>query len=145
MAEATAQRVDFYVLGADEPERVVCRLVDKAYAQGHTVYILVQSQEQAERLDGLLWSFRQDSFIGHEIDADGADSPVRIGWASEPRDDFDVLVNLTPEVPPFHQRFVRVAELVCGDGEQRTLARERFRYYRQHGCEVHSHDLQRAA
>ncbi len=144
MAEPCAQRVDFYVLGERPVDPVLCRLTEKAWRAGHTVFILAQSERHAHHLDSLLWSWRQESFLPHELDGPDAESPVRIGWASEPHEATQVLINLTSEAPPFHARFERVAELVAGDEAQRALARERYRYYRDSGCDVHSHDLQGA-
>jgi DNA polymerase-3 subunit chi len=77
-------RIDFYVL-PDHQEKgrslLACRLADKAYSLGHTVYLFASSEARAAALDDLLWTFRQDSFIPHEryplIGAEG--SPVLIG------------------------------------------------------------------
>ncbi|MEZ5578324.1 MAG: DNA polymerase III subunit chi [Candidatus Competibacteraceae bacterium] len=43
-----------------------CRLADKAYGLGHTVYLFTASEARAAALDDLLWTFRQDSFVPHE-------------------------------------------------------------------------------
>jgi len=84
-------RIDFYVL-PDQKDNgralLACRLADKAYSLGHTVYVLAGSEAQAAALDDLLWTFRQDSFIPHErYPLVGEESsPVLIGGAD--RDGF---------------------------------------------------------
>lgn len=61
--------VDFYILGdaGDEPAlRTACRLTEKAWGQGLRVYVLLRTDDQATRLDDMLWTFQQDNFIAHE-------------------------------------------------------------------------------
>jgi len=61
--------VDFYVLGEandDAVLRTACRLTQKAWNQGLRIYVLASTDEQAARMDDLLWTFQQDSFVPHE-------------------------------------------------------------------------------
>ncbi len=139
-------RVDFYVLEAPHGDgllRQACRLAEKAWQMGHRVFILTPSAEATRQVDELLWVFRPDSFVPHGLysDPDNEDLPVRIGHDSQPAAGAEVLVNLTPAVPEFHGSFERVAEFVAGDEESRHLGRERFRYYRDRGYDVRSHQV----
>jgi DNA polymerase-3 subunit chi len=139
-------RVDFYILagnGTNVRTLFACRLVEKALAGGHQIYINTESTEQLRHLDDLLWSFRDGSFLPHAIyDQSMPDkSPVLLGHATTPQDCNDVLVNLSLEVPPFFSRFNRMAELVDGDDTHRTAARERFRYYKDRGYTLKTHSL----
>lgn len=139
-------RVDFYVLEAPSHEgllRQACRLAEKAWQMGHRVYIATPSADATRQLDELLWTFRPDSFVPHGRypETGGNDLPILIGHDSQPEDGAGVLVNLTPSVPEFHERFERIAEFVSGDEESRHLGRERFRYYRDRGYDVRSHQV----
>lgn len=61
--------VDFYVLDATDEDavlRTACRVAQKAWEQGLRVYILADTDEDAARIDDLLWTFQQDSFVPHE-------------------------------------------------------------------------------
>ena len=61
--------VDFYVLNSLAKEgayRFLCRLVDKAYPLQKQIYIHTSSHEEAQRIDELLWTFRDTSFIPHQ-------------------------------------------------------------------------------
>ena len=93
----------------------------------------------------MLWTFRDISFIPHGRDAVDSDVAQRlaatIGNGNEPKGDSDVLINLSPEVPPFFSRFERVAELVDNDDKRRNAGRERFRYYRDRGYPLESHNI----
>lgn len=138
-------RVDFYILpdrAAESRPRLACRLAEKAYQLGHTVYIHAASAEQARYLDDLLWTFRQGSFVPHALYPAPPDdtSPVLIGWAEE-APAAAVLINLTQDIPAFFERFQRVAELVDQTPETLAQSRERFRLYRERGCSPQSHKL----
>lgn len=139
-------RIDFYILPEQKPDGrdlLACRLAEKAYSLGHNVYIHTVSAEQGQRLDDLLWTFRQGSFVPHSLYPTDADdlSPVLIGWVDAPVLQGEVLVNMTHEVPDFHDRFTRVVELVDQDPYTLTKSRERFRRYRERGYTLESHRL----
>ncbi|MBK8182178.1 MAG: DNA polymerase III subunit chi [Candidatus Competibacteraceae bacterium] len=139
-------RIDFYVLpDAKDNGRalLVCRLVDKAYALGHTVYILAASEAQATALDDLLWTFRQDSFIPHErYPLAGAEtSPVLIGTALPPDVKARVLINYTDGAPEGFEQYERVVEVVDQHPDVLAKSRERFRQYRERGYTPETHKL----
>lgn len=139
-------RIDFYVL-PDQRDNgralLACRLADKAYALGHTVYILTSSEAQAAALDDLLWTFRQDSFIPHErYPLAGEDSsPVLVGAALSAEVNAQVLINFTDGLPEGFERFERVVELVDSQPEVLAKSRERFRQYRERGLTPETHKL----
>ncbi|MGD8514408.1 MAG: DNA polymerase III subunit chi [Granulosicoccaceae bacterium] len=139
-------RVDFYISHSTRAQNelhTACRLADKAFRLGHSVYIHTANAEQAERLDDLLWTFRDGSFVPHGLQqgASGNDLPIVIGHDSEPTEIRDVLINLADAIPGFFSRFERVAEVVNGRAELRDAARERFRFYRERGYALESHDI----
>jgi DNA polymerase-3 subunit chi len=140
-------RVDFYIIegsGTTVRPLFACRLVEKAYARGHQVYINTGTSVQLRQLDDLLWTFRDGSFLPHSIyeQAGSEKPPILLGHATEPLECNDVLVNLSQEVPSFFSRFNRMAELVDGDAAQRTAARERYRFYKDRGYTIKTHTLQ---
>jgi DNA polymerase-3 subunit chi len=141
-----APRIDFYVLPDHQDQSralLACRLADKAYSLGHTVYIFTASEVQAAALDDLLWTFRQDSFIPHErYPLVGAESsPVLIGSAAPAEVAAQVLINFTLTLPDSFERFERVVELVDQQPEVLATSRERFKQYRERGCAPESHRL----
>lgn len=141
-------RVDFYVLPETEAGarlRFACRLTEKAYKLDHRAYAHVSGAAQARELDELLWTFRGGSFIPHEIvgTAAAVSAPVTIGHGHD--DDAgtggDLLINLTDTIPPFYDRFERIAEIVDASPDGRRTGRERFAIYRDNGCEPDTHKL----
>ncbi len=139
-------RVDFYVLNprsTDDRFRFACRLADKIYQQGRRVYLQASSDAEARQLDRLLWTFRQGSFVPHGLqsETDPAVTPVIIGYTDRADGECDVLINLSTDIPEFFGRFSRVAEVIDQDPLVRSAGRERFRRYRDRGCNLTSHDI----
>ena len=138
-------RVDFYVLNDTAPqgrELFACRLIEKAYKLGHRVFVNTADATQTRAMDDLLWTFSQGSFVPHALSTSSdTDSPVRIGHNTPGTQDQQVLVNLAPSIPAFYDQFTRVAEFVDPVEPQRGQARERFRQYRDKGCQVATHDV----
>lgn len=138
-------RIDFYIVdspAADARERVACRLAEKAWQLDHRIYIHGQDPRHCERLDQLLWTFRDGSFVPHEPLADPVpDCPILIGLAEPPETHTGVLINLHETVPPFFSRFERVVEIVNQEEPVRRAGRERFKFYRDRGYDLHTHTL----
>lgn len=141
-------RVDFYVIaaaGEASRQQFACRLAEKAYRLKHTVHIRVPGREQAVQLDELLWTFRDGSFVPHEVLTDRpAESPVTIGFeTADPRRDRlpELLINLTDGLPQDAGAFPRIAEIVTSDDECRRRSRKLYADYRAQGHSLESHEL----
>lgn len=142
-------QIDFYVLQSDSDEArllLACRIADKATQRDQHVFINCDSADEAKKLDDLLWTFSQGSFIPHKILGAGRNrpglEPVLIGHRSEPDDQrWDLMINLAGDVPEFFSRYQRVAELVDGEENRRERGRERYRYYRERGYELQTHKV----
>ena len=139
-------RVDFYVLqknASGNRYMLACRIAEKAWQQGHRVLIHTQSGDDANHMDRLLWTFRDQSFVPHGLleTADRALNPVLIGSGDDAGDEPDVLVNLTEQVPQFFSRFERVAECLDSEKSVRRGGRARFRFYRDHGYPLQTHEI----
>ncbi len=139
-------RVDFYVLEEPQPAarlRFACRLAEKAYHLDHRVHLQAGSAAEAADLDDLLWTFRQGSFVPHELAQPGQppQSPVTIGHGPAPPPQADLLINLTGTVPDFADAFERVAEIVDGSDDGRRLGRERYRSYQERGRAPVTHNI----
>ena len=141
-------QIDFYLLAGSDPqarERLACRLAEKIYKMDLRLYIHTAGPAHSQQLDELLWTFRAGSFVPHELDEAQAEGEpqvaVRIGHHEECAAAADVLINLAPQVPLFFSRFPRVAEIVDQDPERRRQGRERYRFYRDRGYPLKTHEL----
>ena len=140
-------RIDFYVLpGQGDGARLnfACRLTDKAFGLGQQVYLHATDSTEARQLDDMLWTFRAGSFVPHTLDNHQTPSePVVVGAGAEPHQaDWDVLINLAPQVPEFFSRYRRVAEIVDEHTERRNVGRQRYRFYKERGYQIHTHKIQ---
>ena len=139
-------RVDFYILqpgAAGNRYTLACRLAEKAVQQQRRVLISVTSDEELRHMDRLLWTWREQSFIPHGVlgMVDTALNPVLINTGPDPEDEHDVLINLRAEIPDYFSRFERVAECIDQDETQKAASRERYRFYRDHGYQLQSHEI----
>ena len=138
-------QVDFYVrtgASSEALELFACRLVEIAWKRGHEVLVLADSDAAARRLDNLLWTFTEESFVPHRRIGAGdppASEPVLVATPGIRDGNLDVLVNLTPTVPEESARAARVAEIVPDRGAARDAGRRRFREYRDRGFELKTH------
>jgi len=134
--------IDFYILDNDKPqgrELMACRLAEKIYKLGRKIHIHTESASDSKTLDELLWTFRDGSFVPHNIAGQATDAAVIIGHGDEPQQHNDVLINLATDVPLFFSRFERVTEII---GQQdKAAGRERFRFYRDRGYPLKSHPI----
>jgi DNA polymerase-3 subunit chi len=139
-------RVDFYVIseeGSDARLRYACRLAEKAVDHGLRVYLQTASIAEAQRLDELLWTFSDRSFLAHEIGASPSHPKVMVllGEGEAPPDYRQVLINLTDRLPSNLEAYERIAEIVDVDAERKRLSRERYKQYRERGCALETHNL----
>lgn len=140
-------KVDFYILPDDGElarQRFACRLAEKAYRMDHQVHIHVPDAGTLQKLDELLWTFRDGSFVPHEIlsgNQSPASVPVTIGCEDVARADCELLINLGQSIPASASSFPRVAEVVTSDEDSKKQSRQRFVDYRDHGHELDTHKL----
>lgn len=141
----TTQRVDFYLLNQAVPDgklRFACRLSRKVIDQGLTTFIQTGNAEEAARLDDMLWTFEQGSFIPHRLAGDGDDpAPVVIGCDPPGKQNPDVLIAVGGDTLPYFKSYRRVAEVVDATDEDKRAARERYKTYREHGCTLDTHPI----
>lgn len=132
--------VEFHILseaGDDVRVRHACTLVQAAYDNAQRVFIHVDSESEARRIDDALWIFRDQAFIPHEIAATSSPSHPRImaliGMTPAPAD-FTTLINLGNAVPPEFVSSLQIFEIVDGDVQRKQAGRERYKQYREQGC-----------
>lgn len=140
-------RVDFYLLrqpGVEARFSFACRLAEKAYRLKHTVHLHTSSDSEADHLDKLLWTFRDGSFVPHEIASQRGENcraPVTIASGDGDVESCDLLINLCDEIPACAEAFPRVAELVSSDESSKKESRKRFSTYRDKGHDLDTHQV----
>ena len=69
-----------------------------------------------------------------------ADATISVSPSAAPPE-CDVLLNLGSECPPFFERYARLLEIVGQDDADRSLGRGRFKFYKERGYAIGTHDL----
>src|ERR1700693_865585 len=132
--------IDFYTHVADRLA-VAGKLVAKALAQHGHVRVLTPDSATTAALDRRLGLQPATGFLPHCRLASplASQTPVWIDHVLEHQGPAFVLINLHEWPPPFFSRFERLAEIVSIDGAE--AARERFRFYRERGYDLRTHNL----
>lgn len=138
-------RADFYLIAKprfrDEPLRLVCELVRKAYEADQWTLVLARDRGQAEQLDDLLWDMGDDAYIPHQIAGDDEDelTPVVIAPPEVDVPLRPLVLNLRDDA--VDGAFERVLEVVPADDSARGPLRERWKQYQARGLELTKHDM----
>lgn len=135
-------RIDFYQIteSALNEDQLVCKLCQKAYEAKQKVLLLTSSALHSQRLDQLLWTYQDESFIPHDqVEEEGMSTPILIQHEADPRGDRQLLINLSNEIPIYFAQFERVLEVVTDDNK--TLARNHYSYYKERGYPLNHHTL----
>jgi DNA polymerase III subunit chi len=133
LAETTLKARDLYA----------CRLIEKAYSNDLKIYVHIANEEEAQKFDTQLWTFRDISFVPHEIynQNSTAQASVLIGFNTTPTEKKDMLINLTTEIPSFHQQFNHIIEIIPDDKDLRAAARKKYKAYQQLGYQMETFNI----
>lgn len=129
-------RIEFYVLPGDQPgERLqaACKLALKGWRNGLPVFLRGNDVQQCNELDDLLWQFRTDTFVPHNLHSEEPLAPVVIGINEVPAQANGLLINLAGDISPHLAQFQRIIEIIDQQPELLAVGRDNFRSYRQRG------------
>jgi len=128
---------------ANDKLQTACTLTAKALARKMRVMLFTADPAATDRLSSLLWSVPSTGFTPHCRSEDrlAPVTPVILDHRAEPLVHDQVLINLCGETPSFFSRFQRLVEIVGLEEADRKAARTRFRFYRDRGYEIRTHQL----
>lgn len=135
-------RITFY-FNATEKLEVARKLATKVFQSGQQALVYTADPARAQEADQGFWTAQQLSFLphvrcGHPL---ASETPILIGDNPDHLQRADVLINLDGELPAFFGRFERLLEIVTSDPEDRERARGRFRFFKDRGYALDTHDL----
>ena len=138
-------RIDFYF---NVPDKLlqVARLAALALPKRRNLLVLTPDESVAGQLEQVLHSHQPTAFLPccrgrHRL---VAETPIVIDWQGEHLERDDILINLCTAQPAHFSRFRRLVEMVGLSEEDRQQARARFRFYRDRGYDIRSHDVAEA-
>jgi len=146
------KQVDFYLISnrvTDAKFKLASRLSNKLQRMQQRALVITNDPDQTDKLDALMWSFSDASFLAHDkLNADStASTAMLIGdhgsvSAQVLEQEFDVLINLSNDVPLFNHHFNRIAEIVEQDDSAKAAARSRYKRYKSEGFKLKTHDIE---
>ena len=143
-------RISFFH-GANDRLHAAAQWVADAHHNSTPVLIYTPQEKHAETLDRLLWTQTAFGFTPHcrASAALAAETPVLIATQLDEAlaipEDARVLLNLSDEIPGGFERFSHIVEIISSNDEVRLPGRDRFRFYRDRGCSIESHDISKNA
>ncbi len=137
----TMQRVDFYILKTTsygECYPFACQLANKVYPQRKSMIVQTDSTQAAKQFNELLWTFREDSFIPHQL----GENPhtVVVGDIGNPTE--AALLNLSIEEDPPTTQAERVLQIVPNHSKLLLWARAHYRHYQAQGITIKTHKFE---
>jgi DNA polymerase-3 subunit chi len=97
------------------------------------VFLRCSDDQQCQALDELLWNFRTDTFVPHNLHGEAPQAPVVIGMNETPALTNGLLINLASDISGHLPQFQRVIEIIDQQPQLLAAGRENFRSYRQRG------------
>ncbi len=122
----------------------ICRLTEKVYKKNHRIYIHTSSEHETKTLNDLLWTFKDISFIPHNIYEENPTSPapIQIGYSKkQPNEHNDILINLTSDIPNFYANFKHILEIVPNNINAKETGRKKHKFYQDHDCKLETHNI----
>jgi len=121
--------VIFVEVTASRMEMLACELAEHTYAQGDRLQIIAIDEEQAARLDDLLWTYKPDNFVPHGrwkgMDSE-SDQPVIITTRKEPVPGTTSLLTMDYCPVKIIRQFSKVIHVVVVDNQERLEASRRY-------------------
>lgn len=128
---SNSYEVNFYQLTFSPLEKVLPKLVEKAYFDsGFKIFILCSEENQMRALDDVLWTSGRH-FLPHDTIncKNPEDHPILLATELKDNFNFDILINLANHIDNESQ-FKRVVDIFNGlHGTETMLARKRYKTY----------------
>ncbi len=126
----TMTEVIFVEVTASRMEMRACEIAEHTYAQGDRLQIIAIDEEQAARLDDLLWTYKPDNFVPHglwkSMDDESAAQPVVITTRKERVPGIASLLTMDYCPVEMVRQFSTVIHVVVVDNQERLEASRRY-------------------
>ena len=118
-------------------------LCSESVIQRKKTSILCSTKAQAEDFDELVWQFPSDKFIPHNLYGEGPDmgTPVEVIWQSAYQSmtklrNTALVINLSQLYIENIGQIRHIIDFVPVQDEEKEKARERYKRYKQAGCQL---------
>ena len=145
------KQVDFYLISNQVNNarfKLASRLANKIQRSDQRALVVTNDESSAQSLDETMWTYNDASFLAHDdLNDKHAASKIHIGPHNTVSQavlerDYDVLINLTSDIPVYSHHFSRIAEIVEADENAKAAGRARYKIYKTEGFELKMHTIQ---
>ncbi len=126
--------INFYHFLYGDFDKTVANLINKIYESSLQVVLLLESPEQLNTYNNLLWRFSQKSFIPHGSSQEGfaSEQPVWLTTKIENPNNSDIIVSLANVIVDNDAPFKKILEVFNGkDHDKVHNARIRWKHYKE--------------
>ena len=131
--------IRFYHLQKQTLDQALPLILEKAFHGNHKIVVRLSDEKEVERMNGLLWTYKQNAFLPHGSQKNGyaEKQPIWLTHKDENPNQANVII-LTQGVTEQH---LEGYELCCEvlDGRDNSAiegARDRWKEYKKSGLEV---------
>jgi len=130
-------RVQFYSNVTDKQVAITV-LAKRALAKNNLMTIMAESEQMAQAYSQGLWQQEGSHFLPNVLASHtlAKATPIVIDWQEKQLCQDDILINLSHNQLTVFSRFKQLIELVGVDEQEKVLARQRYKFYRDRGYEV---------
>lgn len=137
--------IEFYILEdltSNQAWIYTCQLIEKEYKTKNSIHVQVNSEHEAHQLDQLLWIFKDNSFIPHELTNDKATTiPVIINYTDLMKPIANIIINLSESLFANDQINTKLIEIIFANQVAQAHARVRYKHYREQGYNIQTHKI----
>ena len=122
----------------------VCKLIEKGYKKNiKPIFIQTGNKQEAEELDTILWTFRQESYVPHIIVDKNINNtqPVQIGWINNDIESPEAIINISDQIPQTSNQSNKIHEIIENIDIKKEKARERWKTYKSYGFNIKAHKV----
>ena len=127
--------IDFY-FNVENKFNKIHEVLEREIFRKRKIFISVNDLNSAEALSNFLYTYSPSSFLPHVIGQQEERASIHIDWDHKSVTD-DFMINLKSEISPSFSRYLRLIEIVSQNEEDKKTARDRLKFYRDRGYEIH--------
>ena len=130
----------FIVLNSAVKSRIVCDLAEKCFLNNQRLVIYTNSEDECKKIDSLLWTWKQQSFIPHiclDSLSKSQSEPIVLTTNIESPADYDTLLLVDPLPLETVNQFSTVIEFAEKyDSQGIELSRKRYKQYKDQNFNI---------
>ena len=124
-------QIVFYRTAPLQLEKTLISLLEKSYERNHSSLILFENKENCSRINELLWTYREDSFLAHTFEDDlicnGINIPIHLSTKFNDKYKANLLFLVDGFIPSEIKLFERVIIII--DANDNILMQKYKNYY----------------